>query len=61
MAITKILPVRGQLKGCLDYAANPQKTEFSALLPSDFKLCAVLGGKVWLHSKQPSQEHYDTV
>ena len=26
MAITKILPVRGQLKGCLDYAANPQKT-----------------------------------
>lgn len=28
MAITKILPVRGQLKGCLDYAANPQKTEY---------------------------------
>lgn len=28
MAITKILPVRGQLKGCLDYAANPQRTEY---------------------------------
>lgn len=28
MATTKILPVRGQLKGCLDYAANPQKTEY---------------------------------
>ena len=28
MAITKILPVRGQLKGCLDYTANPQKTEY---------------------------------
>ena len=28
MAVTKILPVRGQLKGCLDYAANPQKTEY---------------------------------
>ena len=28
MAITKILPVRRQLKGCLDYAANPQKTEY---------------------------------
>lgn len=28
MAITKILPVHGQLKGCLDYADNPQKTEY---------------------------------
>lgn len=29
MAITKILPVRGQLKGCLDYAANPQRQNIS--------------------------------
>ena len=27
MATTKILPVRKRLKDCLDYAANPQKTE----------------------------------
>ena len=27
MATTKILPVRKSLKDCLDYAANPKKTE----------------------------------
>ena len=27
MATTKILPVRKRLKDCLDYAANPKKTE----------------------------------
>ena len=27
MATTKILPVRRRLKDCLDYAANPKKTE----------------------------------
>ena len=27
MAITKILPVRGQLKGCLDYAANSEQIQ----------------------------------